>query len=177
MGAPIVLDLETKKSFREANSNDPAKLGVSVVWLYSYETDKYRSFREEEFKELFPIIERSSAIVGFNIRDFDLPALNAYYPGDLLKFPLVDMLEDIKNVLGRRIALDEFAKETLKVHKSGHGLQAINWYNEGNWEDLCKYCLDDVKITKQLYEYGQKNGALYYLGPFGRKEVRVNWRK
>jgi DEAD/DEAH box helicase domain-containing protein len=175
MGKAVVLDLETKKSFRQANSNDPAKLGVSVVGLYSYETDSYRAFREEEFRELFPILERASVIVGFNIRDFDLPALNPYYSGDLLKFPMFDLLEDIKNILGRRIALDEFAKETLKAHKSGHGLQAINWYNEGNWEDLCKYCLDDVKITKELYEYGQKNGSLFYLSPFGRREVRVSW--
>lgn len=175
MGQPVILDLETKKSFREIEGNDPGKLGVSVVGLYSYETDKYRAFREHEFNELFPIIERSSLVVGFNIRDFDLPALNAYYPGNLLRFPMFDLLEDIKNILGRRIALDEFAKETLKSHKSGHGLQAIAWYQEGNWEDLCKYCLDDVKITKELYEYGRKNGSIYYLSAFGRKEVRVNW--
>ncbi len=175
MGAPVVLDLETKKSFREAGSSDPAKLGISVVGLYDYETDTYRAYREHEFNELFPILERTSMIIGFNIRDFDLPALNAYYSGDLLKMPMFDLLEDIKNILGKRIALDEFAKETLKANKSGHGLQAITWYQEGNWEDLCKYCLDDVKITKELYEYGKQSGAIYYNTAYGRKEVRVNW--
>lgn len=175
MGQPIVLDLETKKTFREANTNDPAKLGISVVGVYSYETGNYRAYREHEFNELFPIIERASVIIGFNIRDFDLPALNGYYPGNLMKFPMLDMLEEIRNVLGKRIALDEFAKETLKAKKSGHGLQAINWYNEGKWEELCHYCLDDVKITKELYEYGKKHGALYYLSAFGRKEVRISW--
>ncbi|MBI4130787.1 ribonuclease H-like domain-containing protein [Candidatus Roizmanbacteria bacterium] len=175
MGHPIVLDLETQKAFHHTEHRKPEELGVSVVGVYSYETDKFRAFREHEFDELFRLIERSSLIVGFNVARFDLPALQPYYVGSLEKFPVLDMLEDVKTAIGRRIALDEFAKETLHAKKSGHGLMAINYFKEGKWDELISYCLDDVRITKALYEYGKTHGKIYYQSPFGRREVRVNW--
>jgi len=175
MGKPVVLDLETKRSFREVPNADHRLLGVSVVGTYSYETDRFRAYREEEFDELFQLLERSSLIIGFNSREFDLPVLQPYYVGRVDTFPQLDLLEEIKNSLGKRIALNEFATETLGVKKSGHGLMAITYFNEGRWDELINYCLDDVRITRDLYEYGKKNGVLYYKGPFGRREVRVNW--
>jgi len=115
-------------------------------------------------------------IIGFNSSKFDLPALSSYYVGDISKMPQLDLMDEIKKSLGKRIALDEFARETLGTKKSGHGLLAVNYYNEGKFDKLAKYCLDDVKITKDLYEYGKKNGRIYFKGPFGRREVVVNWK-
>lgn len=177
MGQPVVLDLETKQTFREANSSKPEDLGVSVVGTYDYATDAYRAFREEEFDELFPLLEKASVIIGFNSNAFDLPALDPYYVGDILALPKLDLLDAIHEALGRRIALDEFAKETLKAKKSGHGLMAIDYFKEGKWDELIKYCLDDVKITKELYEYGKTNGEIYYLASYGRRAVKVHWKE
>lgn len=171
----VVLDLETKQTFQEAGSRDPKDLGVSLVGTYSYETDSFNAFREEDFDELFWLLERASVVVGFNINHFDFPVLQAYYVGSLSKLPTLDLLETVKQVIGKRIALDEFAKETLKSKKSEHGLDAINYFKSGDWESLEKYCLDDVKITRDLYDYDKKHGAIYYMSPWGRKEVRVDW--
>ena len=176
MGKPVVLDLETKRTFKEAESNKPEDLGISLVGIYDYATDLFKAYREKEFGSLFPVLEKASCIIGFNSNNFDLPALNRYYVGDLLSLPSLDMLESIQEAIGRRIALDEFAKETLKMKKSGHGLMAIDYYKEGKWDELEKYCLDDVKITRDLYEYGKKNGEIYYLAPFGRRAVKVDWK-
>lgn len=175
MNKPVVLDLETKKTFREAKSSKPEDLGVSIVGIYDYATDTYKGYREEEFDQLFTLLEKASVIIGFNSNSFDLPALNPYYVGDLLSFPKLDLLEVIQQVLGKRIALDEFAKETLQVNKSGHGLMAIDYFKEGKWEELERYCLDDVKITRDLYEYGKEHGKIYYLESFGRRAVPVEW--
>ena len=177
MGKPVVLDLETKKTFREANSSKPEDLGVSVVGLYDYATDIFRAYQEHEFDQLFPVLEKASVIIGFNSNSFDLPALNPYYVGDILSLPKLDLLEVVQEEIGRRIALDEFAKETLHAKKSGHGLMAIDYFKEGKWDELKKYCLDDVRITRDLYEYGKEHGEIYYLAPYGRRTVKVNWKE
>jgi DEAD/DEAH box helicase domain-containing protein len=64
--------------------------------------------------------------------------------------------------------LDHVAEGTLNVNKSGHGLQAITWWKQGEIEKIRQYCLDDVKITKKLYEYALKNNKLKYKDA-GRK--------
>lgn len=176
MSKPVVLDLETKKTFRDAESNDPAKLGVSVVGVYSYDDDSLKAYFEKDFDQLFPVLEKASVIIGFNSSKFDLPALAPYYVGDMSRFPQLDILEDVRKVLGKRIALNEFAKETLNAKKSGHGLMAIDYFKEGRLDELAKYCLDDVRITRDLYEYGKKNGNIFYQSPFGRREVKVDWK-
>ncbi|MCR4264326.1 MAG: hypothetical protein NUV98_06435, partial [Candidatus Roizmanbacteria bacterium] len=90
---------------------------------------------------------------------------------------LYDLEKVVQEAIGRRIALDEFAKETLHAKKSGHGLMAIEYFKEGKWDELKKYCLDDVRITRDLYEYGKEHGEIYYLAPYGRRTVKVNWKE
>jgi DEAD/DEAH box helicase domain-containing protein len=41
------------------------------------------------------------------------------------------LLDDIKNKIGRRISLDILLKATLQKQKTGHGLQAVEFYKEG----------------------------------------------
>lgn len=176
MGKPVVLDLETKKSFQEVGGKKPEKLGVSAVGIYSYEDDSYKAFLEKELEQLFPILEQASLLVGFNINRFDLLVLQPYYVGDLSKLVTLDILEEVKKVLGKRIALDDLARETLGVKKSGHGLLAINYYKEGRFEELKRYCLSDVKLTRDLFEYGKKHGKLFYQSPYTRQEIKVNWQ-
>lgn len=175
MAKPIIFDVETKKSFNEVDDKRPELLGISLVGVYSYDRDEYRAFREHEFEEMFSWFERASMLIGYNSNAFDIPALSPYYVGNLTLLPSLDLLETIKDSLGRRVALDEFAKETLGAQKSGHGLMAINYYKEGKWEELAAYCLDDVKITRQLYEYGKDHGVIYFKAPFGRRAVKVDW--
>src|SRR3989344_49352 len=150
MGKPVVLDLETKKTFQEVGGKKADQLGISVVGLYSYESDRYYTFLEQELDTLFRILEHSSLIIGFNIHSFDLPVLQPYYVGTLAQFATFDIMDEVKNAVGRRLALNDLASETLHVKKSGHGLLAVNYYNEGKWDELKRYCLDDVRITRDL---------------------------
>jgi DEAD/DEAH box helicase domain-containing protein len=175
MAQPVVFDVETKLAFHDLEDRKPENLGISVVGTYSYESDEYRAYREEEFDQMFRLFERASVLIGYNSNGFDIHTLKPYYIGNVLDFPSLDLLESIKDFGGKRIALDEFAKETLGAQKTGHGLQAIEYYKEGKWEELISYCLADVKITKELYEYGKNNGVIYYKAPFGRRGVKVNW--
>lgn len=172
---PIILDLETKYTFR--NYKDPKKLGVSVVAIFDYLNNQGLTFLEAEINKVFPFLENASYIIGYNIKEFDLPVLQAYYPGRVENFSVFDIIDEIKEKTGKRLALNDLLRATLNKRKTGHGLQAINYYHEGQWEKLKKYCLDDVLLTKELFEYGVNNGKIYFLNEKGKIEIKVNWGK
>lgn len=172
---PIVLDVETKYTFRDFQ--DPKKLQISVAVIFDYSYQKLFSFEEKEINKIFSFLEKASYIIGFNVKSFDLQVLQAYYPGDINHFKTFDILEDIKEKIGRRIALNEIVMATLNKKKSGSGLQAINLYHEGKIEELKKYCQDDVMLTKELFDYGVKYEEIFYLTPNGRLPIKVNWKK
>lgn len=175
MRYPVVLDLETRYTFREFQQ--PEKLGVSIVGIYNYQDGRLKSFFEDELNKLFPVLENSSLIVGFNINGFDLPVLSAYYPGNIFQFKTLDILDEIKKIIGRRLPLDDIASATLGKKKSGTGLQAINYYRKGEREKLKKYCLDDVSLTRELFDFGVEKGEIFYLDVSGKVSIKVDWKK
>ena len=101
-------------------------------------------------------------LIGFNSDHFDIPILNKYYPGDLNQIKSLDILKEIKDSYGRRMKLDQIAEGTLGSKKSGHGLQAIAWWNKGEIDKIKKYCEDDVRITKEVYDYAIANNHLKF---------------
>ncbi len=176
----IVFDIETQNTFEQAGSNDPADLSISLVGVYDYETDTYSSYLEPELKKLWPLLEKADMLIGFNSDHFDIPLLNKYYPGDLTKIKSLDLLKEIRNSLGRRIGLGYIAQATLKKGKSGHGLEAITWWKNGEIEKIRKYCLEDVKITKELYEYALKNSLVKYPDGNAIRDIKLDtsaWEK
>lgn len=157
----IIFDIETENTFAEVN-NDLRGLKVTVVCLYQTGTGEYKHFTVDKLAELWPILERADRLIGYNSEYFDLPVLNNYYSGDLLKLPNLDLLKVIKESLGRRIKLNDVAQATLKMGKSADGLQAIEWWKAGLVQKVIDYCIQDVKVTKEIYEYGLKNRQLFY---------------
>ena len=158
----VVFDIETKNIFSDVGSTDPARLDISVVCIYDYQTNSFKSFLENEISKLWPVIERADMLIGFNSDHFDIPLLNKYYTGDLTKIRSLDLLKEIKKSFGRRIKLDQIAEGTLGERKSGFGLQATEWWKKGEVEKVVEYCLKDVQITKDVYEYALKNQELKF---------------
>lgn len=168
----ITFDIETEGDFR--TSGDFANLEVTVVGIHDSESDEYRSFLRPELKDLWPILERADLLVGYNSDHFDLPILGKYYAGDLTRIKSVDLLKEVKNVLGRRLKLDNLAEATLGRGKSGNGLEAISWWKNGEFEKVREYCLDDVRITNELYLYAKKNKSLKYRDYDGVREIKID---
>ena len=172
---PVVLDLETQYTFREFN--DPKKLEMTVAVLYDYKNNSLSSFFRQDVNKLFSALESASYTIGYNVNSFDMKVLQAYYPGDVTHFKTFDILNDIKKILGKRLALNDVVYATLGKKKSGHGLQAIELYKEGKLEELKNYCMNDVKLTCELFDYGVKNNNIFYLNEKGKTEIKVDWRK
>ena len=175
----ITFDIETSNQFSGGNF-DPLTLDISLVGIHDSKTNEYSSYLQEDFPRLWPILEKADILIGYNSEHFDIPLLNKYYPGDLTKIKSVDLLKEVRAVLGRRLKLDSLAQATLGASKSGNGLEAIKWWKEGRIEDVRKYCLDDVRLTLELYEYAKKNKKLLYKDYDGIREVKINpsqWEK
>lgn len=159
----ITFDIETRNLFQDVNSNDPAALDISVICIHDSKTDTYSSYLQQDFPKLWPILEQADMLITFNGDHFDIPLLNKYYPGDLTKIKSLDLLSEVKNSLGKRVKLDTIAQATLGIKKSGHGLEAVHWWKTGEIDNIVKYCIDDVKITKDLYDYALEKGILKYI--------------
>lgn len=158
----IVFDIETKNTFREVGSNDPADLDISLVGIFDTADNSYQSYLEDELGELWKRIENTEMLIGYNSDHFDIPLLNVYYPGNLNRIKSLDLMKELKNAAGRRIKLDDVAGATLGIKKSGHGLEAIRWWKNGEIDKIREYCLMDVKITKEIYDYVLTNKMLKY---------------
>lgn len=168
----VILDVETIKSFDEVGGFFPEKLGVSFVGVIERESlptkwgEKVGEVRHElyegDMKKLWKILESVDLVIGFNIDGFDMAALKPYYPGDISQFPTLDLMLRFKEKMGHRISLDAIAGETLGMKKSGDGLDAIRYYAEGKLDELAKYCMKDVEITRDIYDFGRINKKLKF---------------
>jgi len=172
---PLVLDLETKYTFRQ--QPDPKKLGISVAAIYDYRDSQGKVFLESELNKLYPLLESASYIIGFNVRSFDLAVLQGYYPGQVEQFGVFDILEDIRDKIGHRLSLNDVLSATLNKKKTGHGLQAIGYFENKEFDKLKKYCLDDAVLTKEIFDYGVKNNKIYYFNETGKATIKVSWKK
>jgi len=173
----MVLDVETQRGFNEVDRKKFHLLKVSVACIYDSKTDSYSSFQEKELGKLEEILKQADMLVGFNIKDFDMPVLSPYFATPVDKFPVLDLMVEIEKVRGHRVSLQSVAQATLNTSKSGTGWDAIQLYKDGRMEELTKYCIDDVRITKDVYEYGIKNGKISFISSRDYKthEVPIAW--
>jgi DEAD/DEAH box helicase domain-containing protein len=174
----IIFDLETQNTFADVGSNDSKDLSISVGSVYDTGTETYTTVAIDEIHLLWPIIEQADALVGFNSDHFDIPLLNKYYPGDLTTIKSIDILTAIKNSLGRRIRLDAIAQATVGAKKTANGLMAVKWWREGDITSIKKYCEQDVKVTKKIFEYALTHGKVFYSDGLRKKEIILdtkNW--
>lgn len=165
----IVFDIESKNF-----SNSVESIELSLVAIHDSETDQYTSYLEDELHKLWPILERADMLIGFNSETFDIPVLNRYYPGNLAQIKSLDILKEIKAQYGRRMKLDQLAEGTLGKNKSGWGIEAVKWWRTGEIDKIRQYCIDDVKITKEIYDFALANNKLLFKEGKDVKEIKLD---
>jgi DEAD/DEAH box helicase domain-containing protein len=174
MGERLVLDLETQRDFNEVEGRKPELLGVSVCGVYSYAQDRYEAYLEADLStKLAPRLQAAELIIGFNHRRFDLPVLQPYLPFAVGTLPALDIMDEVVKNLGHRVSLESLAQATLGRGKTGSGLDALRWFKEGRFDLITKYCLEDVKLTKELYDYGHEHGRLFVTSRFSTEKLQV----
>ena len=171
MDDTIVFDIETQNFFTDKGVgwNNFEALRISVIALFSYNQDKYFVFEEKELTDAIDFFRNSKALVGFSINRYDVPVLNIYFQKmkinpelNLWEKQRIDLLEEIESLYGQRISLSKLAEANLGEKKERHGSEAGDLFFSGQIEELKKYCLKDVELTKKIYDlYLNQNRLIF----------------
>ncbi len=174
---PVFFDIETQNTFQEVGGHFPERLSISIAVTYDTTDNEFHRYRESDAAQLALDLSRADLVVGYNLYGFDYPVLQRYTTDVVLaQLPTVDMMLEIQKRLGFRLKLDSIATATLKLGKSADGLQAVQWWKEGNISALFKYCEQDVEVTRRVYEFGKLNRFVeYYDRRFKIQRVPVAW--
>jgi len=158
----VTFDIESVSDSVVRGHIDVQEQELTILAAHDSETGEYSSYTKEELPNFWPILERADMLIGFNSDSFDIPLLNRYYPGDLSRVRSLDLMAEVQKVLGRRIRLESIAEATLGRGKIGEGLKAGEWWREGKKDMVREYCIEDVRLTRELYEYALAHGVLKY---------------
>jgi len=176
----IVLDIETQNLFSDVGGKENlTKLLLSVAGVYSYANNSFLTFTENEMPAFENLLKKTNLIIGFNINHFDLPVLRKYLSIDLSKIPTLDIMDEVVKTMGHRVSLDDLVINTLGKRKSANGLLAVDYFKQGRMDELKKYCLDDVRLTRDLYTHGLKHNEIKFTARDANlpyiKILKVNW--
>jgi DEAD/DEAH box helicase domain-containing protein len=168
----IVFDIETIGNISTPNFVD--SMQITVVGVYNYAKNEYKTYFLEELSELEDELKQAHLLVGFNNDHFDTPILNKYFNLDLFSIASFDILREFRAKTGKRLSLDAIASMTLGSSKSGTGENAMVLYQEAKLKELADYCLNDVKLTKDIFEYCVLKKHLVYPSRDGWLRLKVD---
>ena len=181
----LVFDIETQNFFTDPDVgwDNFAALRISVVGVYSYVQERYFAFEEDQMEELAELFAGARRIIGFSMNRYDVPVLNHYFQKlktpapNLWEMDRVDLLEEIELAVRGRVSLSRLAEANLGVKKDHHGSEAIALYRDGKMDELKAYCLNDVKLTKELYDLSRKQHFLMIPDKQTGEMVKVEFAK
>lgn len=173
----VIFDIETQRSAGEVGGWENTHL-MRIACLVAWDSydDQYKVFYENNIEDFIRLAKKSDLIVGFNHERFDYGVLKGYTDFDFKKINNLDILKEVFKKLKFRLSLNHLAKFTLNKEKTADGLQSLKWWKEGKIDLIARYCTDDVKITKELFEYGLKNRHLLFERKDGNVvRIPVDW--
>jgi DEAD/DEAH box helicase domain-containing protein len=154
----LVVDLETQNLVQDVGGwGHIDKLKISVACAYDSKTNEYLTFTEGEISKLNDLCE-DRLVVGYNIRGFDLPVM-VPYGLKIQKVDAFDIMYDLQTLTRQQfLKLEAVARGTLGAGKSADGLLAVEWWKQGEIQKIIDYCMQDVKVTRDVFQFGRQNG-------------------
>ena len=150
--------------------DDVENMGISVICAYDYETERYRTFLEDNSKEFQALVDDADLVIGFNSLKFDNTLCRAHglsVPDEKSYDLLVEIWKGAG--LGPKFeypshvgfGLDVCSKANFGTEKTHHGaLAPVDW-QRGNYGVVIDYCLNDVKLTKDLIDRVIERGCIH----------------
>jgi DEAD/DEAH box helicase domain-containing protein len=168
-----VYDLETKLNAKKdmgIEVNDLRKqgrlgeLGLSCLAIWDSERLETDIYGEGEAEEAVERIEGLDCVVDFNGTRFDRRVLEGILGRETYFSRYVDLLRLIWDGMDRQgvakagSSLDAVAKSTLGYGKNGKGVEAPELARKGEFGKLHRYCMNDVRITRDLMLFIRSHG-------------------
>jgi DEAD/DEAH box helicase domain-containing protein len=173
----LTFDLETLRSANEVGGWENLRsMGMACGVVHDSSDNSYHVYDESQAGDLVAHLEKGDLVVGFNHVGFDYGVLAAYTQENLRALPNFDILTDVTRLLGHRLKLNTLVAATLGDAKSADGMQSLQWVKEGKFDLVKEYCKKDVEVTKRLFEYGIKQGKVFYYDREGDSvQLAVEW--
>ena len=127
---------------------------VACVWS---PTAQATCFYGDDFSPVLRMLDDATLIHTYNGIEFDLPRFAKHCGrssiGSWMR-KTVDPHYLMRHAMGFGgcVRLNELLIANEFEPKSGSGLQAIQYWHEGNREALAAYCMDDARLTYELCE-------------------------
>lgn len=172
----LFFDLETRLHASDLHPFDrdagwaalrSGKGGISAIAIYDTKMGWPYLYDDHSIEAAVMHLESADAVVGFASKSFDVPVIEGII-GRKLAIPFhYDILEEMTSTYaawgGKRskgdFTLDNVCKRTLGRGKIEHGSHAKALATEGRWGQLFNYCLDDVHLTYDLFNYIRDNNG------------------
>ena len=149
-----------------AGWHDHAGMGVSVLCAYDFHTKRFRVFCEDNQEDFFTLAN-DRMLVTFNGLRFDNRVVASCWNGGVDPDTILRLLEENHYDLlfeakksknsGR---LDAYGEHNFGEQKSDEGKYAPVWWQQGQIGRVTDYCLQDVKLTANLFTKVVKEGGL-----------------
>lgn len=149
---------------------DFGNMGISVIGVYDFERDVYAVYMDESFNDFQNLVNDTDIVIGFNSLAFDNRLCSEH--GIVIRDnKSYDLLVKIWQGLGygpefkfgthAGYGLDAVAKANLNTGKTGYygGNIPIEW-QRGNYSTVINYCLNDVKLTRDLVQLVMNGGKI-----------------
>ena len=166
----ITFDIETYHADHLDEFNTE-RFNVSVLGAYFSWIDEYVVFLEDQVKDFLALLAEVELVVGYNHINFDFAVLQKYSSFDLLSLSSYDLMVEFQKKTGFRIKLDELCKANLGTQKTDSFENYADYYWDKQFFKLADYCLNDVRLTQELFEKVLQTKTLVYEDLQGQKEV------
>lgn len=134
--------------------------GISALVISDSNTGRYHIYDQHNLDEAVDHLNSADLLIGYNTLNFDCEVVFGV-TGRYITVPQYDILAEIWKALhGRRkgYKLDDVAKATINMEKNSNGEFATALAAKGHWGKLFDYCLNDVHLTRELFNHIQDLG-------------------
>lgn len=139
---------------------DTDKMHVACVCALISGERMPRIYDAMNLQQLQADMDAADVIVSFNGDGFDSKVLKAngvIVPAE----KSLDLLAEIKRASGFRFSLDAMAEKNLSIRKTDNGALAPIKWQQGRRAEVINYCLNDARMTDDLYTLASKYGYLF----------------
>ena len=172
----VFVDSETRKSPLALHENKEiawelarqGKAGLSAIVVLDGRDNWPYLYDDSCIQEVVAHLESADVVVGFSSSEFDIPAIEGILGRKVAIKDHIDIYGLVREALGERAQqgrageykLGAITKRTLGRGKLENGSYAPDMAFKGEWARLFKYCMDDTRLTRDLFRYIQSEGGI-----------------